>query len=373
MSSVKDNPCPVLVLDGGLGTTLESPPYNVKFSSSTPLWSSHLLLSSPETLLDVQREFFRAGADILLTATYQASLDGFAATSKLLYGAKDHKMDSRGILNASGNDDHKEAEDLMRSAVTISRTAFSPFPSQSSRQKLVALSLGAYGACMQPSQEYTGDYKPEIMTTRPGLAKWHADRLRIFRGSSTTWDGIDLVAFETVPLRNEILAARAAMGGLNTELSEKHWWISCVFPNDDMRLPDGSMVMEVVEAMLGSDIKSSPRPWGIGINCTKVRRLEALVLEYERAAREILHECEKRPWLVIYPDGTDGLVYNTSKQVWEMQEETNGRSKKAWDEEVFEIVKRTRERGFWEGIVVGGCCKTSPEDIAHLRKRIDKM
>src|SRR5438034_1581599 len=69
----------VLLLDGGLGTTLEDT-YQVQFSDTTPLWSGHLLISSPETLLKAQTAFARAGADILLTATYQASLAGFSRT-----------------------------------------------------------------------------------------------------------------------------------------------------------------------------------------------------------------------------------------------------------------------------------------------------
>ena len=70
---------PILLLDGGLGTTLEEE-HGVQFSSATPLWSSHLLMSAPETLLEVQENFARAGADILLTATYQASFQGFRMT-----------------------------------------------------------------------------------------------------------------------------------------------------------------------------------------------------------------------------------------------------------------------------------------------------
>jgi len=43
-----------------------------------------------------------------------------------------------------------------------------------------------------------------------------------------------------------------------------------------------------------------------------------------------------------------------------------------WDEEIFEIVSRARERRLWKSIFVGGCCKTTPDDIGKLRKRIDE-
>lgn len=44
-----------------------------------------------------------------------------------------------------------------------------------------------------------------------------------------------------------------------------------------------------------------------------------------------------------------------------------------WDKMVFGIVKRARDRGIWKEIIVGGCCKTTPEHIAKLRERIDEL
>jgi homocysteine S-methyltransferase len=40
---------------------------------------------------------------------------------------------------------------------------------------------------------------------------------------------------------------------------------------------------------------------------------------------------------------------------------------------VFGIVKRARNRGLWKEIFVGGCCKTTPDHISKLRKRIDEV
>ena len=380
MSSTTNSLCPILLLDGGLGTTLELPPYNIEFSSSTPLWSSHLLISSPDTLLDVQEDFVKAGADILTTATYQASFEGFATTLTSSADNPKPKYGVHGIAGESGaaggtvNYNHHEgANELMLSAISISRKAFMTSSLPSDRHQFVALSLGAYGACMSPSQEYTGRYEPSKMLTVDCLTEWHAKRLSVFSSSPRAWTDVDFVAFETLPLRNEILAARSTMARCTTEADEKPWWVSCVFPNDDLSLPDGSTVAEVVEALLGSDTGRLPKPWGIGINCTKVRRLDALIMEFESAVRSTIPDSQKWPWLVIYPDGSDGLVYNSQKQAWEAEKNAVEVDKRAWDEAVFDIVKRTRDRGNWAGIVVGGCCKTSPEDIARLRKRIDEM
>lgn len=70
----------VQILDGGLGTSLQDL-YDVKFdSTNTPLWSSHMLVSDPATLHACHRDFAVAGADILLTATYQVSEEGLGRT-----------------------------------------------------------------------------------------------------------------------------------------------------------------------------------------------------------------------------------------------------------------------------------------------------
>ena len=72
-----------------------------------------------------------------------------------------------------------------------------------------------------------------------------------------------------------------------------------------------------VRAMLNSEIPG-PLPWGIGINCTKVHRLEPLLLEYEAAVADVLGKDAEWPALVLYPDGTNGEVYNTSTKTWDM-------------------------------------------------------
>jgi homocysteine S-methyltransferase len=92
---------PIYLLDGGLGTTLEDT-YDYVFNESTPLWSSQLLLSSQATLLSAQTGFAKAGADVILSATYQASFEGFERC---------------GV-------EEQEAGRSMRSAVGISRRAF---------------------------------------------------------------------------------------------------------------------------------------------------------------------------------------------------------------------------------------------------------
>lgn len=368
--------CPILLLDGGLGTTLESPPYNVHFSSSTPLWSSHLLINAPDTISAAQTDFVKAGCDVLLTATYQASYEGFAATKRELNQSS--PPPSEQVPHPQGYD-RVEAAEYMRRAVAISREVL-PRSSDAEISKLVALSLGAYGACMIPSQEYTGNYEPASLRTAEGLRDWHQDRLAALTDSKDTWGMIDIIAFETIPVINEIHAARKAMR--DVPLADRMWYISCVFPNEDLRLPDGSSVEEVVRATLQDDDDGLPTPWGVGINCTKLNKLEGLIKQFETAVAKLRVEGKaqktspdeakgQRLWLVLYPDGATNQVYNTSTQEWEQTDEATNVDERTWDERVFQIVRQTHEREVWGGILVGGCCKTSPRDISNLRARLD--
>ncbi|KAJ5461833.1 uncharacterized protein N7458_003385 [Penicillium daleae] len=148
----------VQILDGGLGTSLQDQ-YGVSFdSTTTPLWSTHLLVSDPTTLHACQKDFGTAGVDVLLTATYQVSPEGFARTKTAEYPSGIPK-------NAIGQ--------YLRTAVDVAERA------KVRDSTKIALSLGPYGACMIPGQEYSGAYDAEH-DSEEALYRWHLDRLRLF-------------------------------------------------------------------------------------------------------------------------------------------------------------------------------------------------
>ena len=63
-----------VVLDGGLATELERRGHDL----SDDLWSARLLRDEPGAIVDTHLAFFRAGARVATTASYQASVEGFA-------------------------------------------------------------------------------------------------------------------------------------------------------------------------------------------------------------------------------------------------------------------------------------------------------
>src|SRR5262245_26537808 len=59
----------VLILDGGLATELEKRGADL----DDPLWSARLLIEDPDLIRQVHHDYYAAGADVAVTASYQAS------------------------------------------------------------------------------------------------------------------------------------------------------------------------------------------------------------------------------------------------------------------------------------------------------------
>lgn len=351
-AALSSEPTIVSFLDGGLGTSLEDK-YELRFDHTTPLWSSHLLVSDQATLLACQKDFADVPVDIVLTATYQISVHGFAATRTASF--------PDGIPRES-------ISPFVRDAVRIAREA-----TRSDGAK-VALSIGPYGACMVPSQEYSGRYDADHDSLE-ALRAWHSDRLRLF-ADADAFASVGYVALETLPRIDEIVALRQALDQTRVLSAggDVPFWISCLYPGEKDALPDGSSVKEAVAAMLDTRTANSV-PWGIGINCTKIWKLDSLVIAYEDAISELLQTgiiSSSPPTLLLYPDGTNGEVYNTTRQTWEMPEGVD-LPQVPWEDELAGVVQRARSRGRWKHVVVGGCCKASHALIARLRHRLQSV
>lgn len=165
----------ITVLDGGLATELEARGHDLR----GPLWSATLLRDDPEAIAEVHRAFFEAGAQVAISATYQASYAGF---------------ESVGI-------DHDQAAFLMRRSVTLAQNVRDEVRPDDG---LVAASIGPYGATLSDGSEYRGDYGLSVQELRA----FHRPRLETL---ATT--GSDLFAIETIPCLAEVEAVCAELVG----------------------------------------------------------------------------------------------------------------------------------------------------------------
>ncbi|XP_050265655.1 selenocysteine methyltransferase-like isoform X3 [Quercus robur] len=176
------------VVDGGLATELERHGADL----NDPLWSAKCLLSSPHLIRQVHLDYLEAGADVIITASYQATIQGFQA-----------KGFSR-----------EEGENLLRRSVEIAIEARDNYYNRCAecssndtgvgrilqrRPILVAASVGSYGAYLADGSEYSGDYGDAI--TLETLKDFHLRRVQVLAESSP-----DLIAFETIPNKLEAQA-----------------------------------------------------------------------------------------------------------------------------------------------------------------------
>jgi homocysteine S-methyltransferase len=220
----------VVVLDGGFATQLERRGLDL----SDALWSARLLLDDPDEVRDTHLAFYRAGAQVATTASYQASFDGFAR----------HGLS------------REESVALMRRSVTLAREAalLADRPGL-----LVAASVGPYGAVLADGSEYRGDYG----VSDAALRSFQLPRAEVLASA-----GADLLAIETVPSEQEV----AVLLGVLSELpSRTHAWLS-------LTCADGSTTRagEDVDRVFGL-ARGHDQVVAVGVNCTAPQYVEELV------------------------------------------------------------------------------------------------
>ena len=166
-----------VVLDGGMSNQLESAGHDL----SDELWSARLLAEQPEAVTEAHLAYFRAGADVAITASYQATFEGFA---------------KRGISR-------DRAAELMALSVESAREAARR--AAVSRPLWVAASAGPYGAMLADGSEYRGRYGLSV----DELERFHRPRLEVLAAARP-----DVLALETVPDADEAAALLRAVRGL---------------------------------------------------------------------------------------------------------------------------------------------------------------
>ncbi|KAK4684966.1 hypothetical protein P7C73_g5198, partial [Tremellales sp. Uapishka_1] len=353
----------ILVLDGGMGTTLESMNQDV----SGRMWGSELLAKDPSAIAAVHSGFISSGADIVQTATYQMTLPALVQSG--------YSLD--------------EAKRIMRSSVSLAR-------STCTAAQQVALSIGPFGSTLSPGQEYAGIYPPPYgppsTSTTSGkfelpdqeeleraaidaLADFHYDKVSVFAQDAETWAQIQWIAFETIPLLREITAIRKCMTRLRTEGREKNFWITSAFTTGITTFDMEAYFRALFHDEAKNEEQEMAVPHGIGINCTSPQYLTALSTTFNHLLREenlTAGSAKPKPWFVIYPDG--GQVYDVVTRSWKAN--MDGLEVEDWAKNLAGIAKTIEMESHegervWAGVIVGGCCKAGFREISALRQDLD--
>lgn len=301
-----------LILDGGLATELEAQGAKLQ---GDPLWSARLLHTNPQFIRDAHYRFLLSGADVITTATYQASITGFI-----------------NYLDVSS----ECARELLMSGVHLAKETVERFVSDNNstgqRYPLVAGSVGPYGAFLHNGSEYTGAY-PEEMSIEE-LKIWHRPQVDCLAAA-----GADLIAFETVP---NIKEAEALVELLREFPNSKAWLsFSC---KDGKCISDGSLFTDAVQIA-----NRSKQLVAVGVNCCPPALVEPLL----DSARSLLSP--DMCW-VVYPNS--GEEWDT-EQGWQTSEKTSV--------SIPELSHTWRKQG---AALIGGCCRVGPAQIAELKHQL---
>jgi homocysteine S-methyltransferase len=294
----------VVILDGALATELERRGAVL----NDALWSARLLLDNPDLIYQVHYDYLMAGADVITTASYQATFAGFAR---------------RGLS-------HDTAAELMRRSVQLAQRARDDFwanPAHSAGRvrPLVAASVGPYGAYLADGSEYRGDYGLSVTE----LMEFHRARMAVLADS-----GADLLACETIPCQAE----GAALAALLPEFPHITAWLSFSC-RSETEVSDGGPFADCAALANGSAQIAA-----VGVNCTAPRYVESLL--------QVAAGVTTKP-LLCYPNS--GEAWDPLRNCWVGSSGVT---------DFREPAQHWRAAG---ASLIGGCCRTTPEDIREIR------
>lgn len=247
-----------IIIDGGLSNVLEAKGCDLNHK----LWTAKLINENPEAIIQTHLEYVNAGAQIIATASYQASFAG---------------LENEGFL-------YEEAKNLMLKSIELAQEAI--LRSGTDQPPLIAASIGPYGAFLADGSEYKGNYG----ITEKALIDFHQERIHLFDSSD-----VDLLAIETIPSFEEAQVLSKLL-----QQTHKPAWISFSC-KDEGHINDGSPIERVI-----SLLEEHPTVFAIGINCTDPKYISGLI---EKIKATTVHKK-----VLIYPNS--GEVYFPETKTW---------------------------------------------------------
>ena len=289
-----------LLLDGGLSNQLESQGCNLNHQ----LWTANIILTAPEEIVKAHLAYLNAGAQCIITSSYQLSFPGLKAL-----------------------DINKDvAKELILKSVELARKAIDHFMAlhPKANRPLIAASIGPFGAFLTDGSEYHGNYE----LSDQELFDYHQDKIRLLDSSPA-----DFLACETIPGFQEARILKEIV-----KQCKKKSWISFSC-KDEQHINEGTPIDNCVKLMNEND-----SIFAIGINCTHPKYISGLIKNIKSVAKN------KR--IVVYPN--HGEVYDAETKTWSKP-----------TEECFspQIVKEWISLG---ADIIGGCCRVGPNEIAEI-------
>lgn len=291
---------PMIVLDGAFATELEARGFDI----NDALWSAKALHERPDLVKEVHLDYLRAGADVVESASYQATVEGFLRI---------------GLAR-------ERAEELIQLSVKLAREARDEFLKEMGEGRprpLVAASVGPYGAFLADGSEYRGEYGLE----EDALVRFHGDRMQLLAEA-----GADILAVETLPC---LVEAKAVVQAARKKRIAVPLWVSFSC-KDEKHISDGTEI-----SACAAWLDHAQEVAAVGLNCTAPQYVVSLI-------QEIKAHTDKP--VVVYPNS--GETYDPVSKTW--QGAAVGFAERA--EEWYRAGAR----------LIGGCCRTKPGDIREI-------
>ena len=285
-----------VVLDGAMSTPLE----RLGADTNNDLWTAKALIDNEELVYEVHKMYFEAGADLIITDTYQANVQAF---EKVGYS-------------------ETEARNLIKKAVKIAQKARDDYENKTGKHNYIAGTIGPYGAYLANGSEYRGDY--ELSTKE--YQQFHLPRIEEL---ATT--GVDILAIETQPKLDEVLAILEL---LKEKYPQQKVYVSYTLSDDDT-ISDGTPLPRAIHAL-----EDYLQVIAVGINCVKLELVEP-------ALKNMKEITDKH--LIVYPNSS--AVYDPKSKTWS-QPKTSATFE--------ELIPNWYEAG---ARIIGGCCTTGPKEI----------
>ena len=261
----------IKLLDGSMSFPMEQLGYNLK----NKLWTGMALISDPDIIKNIHKNYINAGADYISTSTYQVSYD---------------RLQNMGYQSSEIKKVFQKSIDLVKEAIKESR---------SKKEIKIVGSFGPFASYDPNASEYVGKYN----STDDEIKNFHLNNINIIEETD-----LDIILYETIPCLREIKILSKILSQTNKEI-----WIS-ITCNENIEFRDGSSFKEACKII--SQIEQITT---LGINCFSP-------LLVEKALKELKKYSNKKT--LVYPNS--GEKYNPKDKYWSGKNEFNNLMIKNW-------------------------------------------
>ncbi|MFZ2646770.1 MAG: homocysteine S-methyltransferase [Lactococcus chungangensis] len=247
----------IVILDGSMSRLLEEQGLEINHC----LWTALALVEQPEAIYQVHKQYFDAGANVAITASYQATVKSFEDVGY----------------------SEKQAIAYIERSVTLAKKAKQD--SKGGQAKWIAGSIGPYGAYLSDGSEYTGAYQiPDYE-----LKDFHEERIKALIAS-----GVDVLAIETIPRLDELRVILNIIAVINFPV-----WVS-ISLKDTAHLANGDSLADFQQL-----VEQDQNVIAYGINCVSPQLVAPVI--------ENLSVAATKP-LVAYPNS--GAIFDAVTKTW---------------------------------------------------------